>query len=47
MRCALKHLAITVVVWCLGLGTVLQAGAHEGPTRSDGLSDGHFISHNF
>ena len=39
MRCTLKHLAITVVALCLGLGTVLQVGAHEGPTRADGLGD--------
>ena len=42
MRCTLKHLAITVVALCLGLGTGLQAGAHEGPTRADGLGDVHF-----
>jgi hypothetical protein len=42
MRCTLQHLAITVVALCLGLGTGLQAGAHEGPTRSDGLGDVHF-----
>ena len=42
MRCTLKHLAITVVALCLGLGTGLQAGAHEGPTRADGLGNVHF-----
>jgi hypothetical protein len=42
MRCTPQHLAITVVALCLGLGTVLQAGAHEGATRSDGLGDVHF-----
>ena len=42
MRRTQKHLAITVVALCLGLGTVLQAGAHEGPTRSDQLGDVHF-----
>jgi hypothetical protein len=42
MRCIPKHLAITVIALCLGLGTGLQAGAHEGPTRSDGLGDVHF-----
>ena len=35
MRCTLKHLAITVVALCLGLGMGLQAGAHEGPTGAD------------
>jgi len=43
MRCTPKHLATTVVALCLGLGIVLQAGAHEGPTRSDGLGDVHFV----
>jgi hypothetical protein len=42
MRCTLKHLAITAVALYLGLGTGLQAGAHEGPTRADGLGDVHF-----
>jgi tetratricopeptide (TPR) repeat protein len=42
MRCTPHHLAITVVALCLGLGTVLQAGAHEGPTRADGLGDVQF-----
>jgi hypothetical protein len=43
MRCTPHHLAITVVALCLGLGTVRQAGAHEGPTRADGLGDVHFV----
>jgi tetratricopeptide (TPR) repeat protein len=42
MRRTQKHLAITIVALGLGLGTVLQAGAHEGPTRADGLGDVHF-----
>jgi Tetratricopeptide repeat len=42
MRRVQQHLAIAVVALCLGLGTVLQAGAHEGATRSDGLGDVHF-----
>jgi hypothetical protein len=42
MRCTLPHLAITVIALCLGLGTVLQVGAHEGPTRADGLGDVQF-----
>src|SRR4029079_56455 len=42
MRCLQKPLAIAVIALCLGLGTVLQTGAHEGPTRSDGLGDVHF-----
>ena len=42
MRCTPQQLAITVVAVCLGLGTVLQAGAHEGPTRADGLGDVQF-----
>ena len=42
MRRTQKHLAIAIVALCLGLGTVLQAGAHEGPTGSAGLGDVHF-----
>ena len=42
MRCTLKYLVITLVALCLCLGTGLQAGAHEGPTRTDGLGDVHF-----
>jgi hypothetical protein len=42
MRCTPKQLAITVVALCLGLGTGRQAGAHEGPTGSDGLGNVHF-----
>ena len=42
MRHTQQSLAIAVVILCLGLGTVLQAGAHEGATRSDGLGDVHF-----
>jgi Tetratricopeptide repeat len=44
MRRPQKHLALAIVALCLGLGTVLQAGAHEGPTgtRSDGLGDVRF-----
>ena len=43
MRCTPKLLATTVVALCLGLGIVLQTGAHEGPTRSDGLGDVQFV----
>ena len=43
MRCTPKLLATTVVVLCLVLGIVLQTGAHEGPTRSDGLGDVQFV----
>ncbi|HEY5866396.1 MAG TPA: hypothetical protein VI542_12755 [Candidatus Tectomicrobia bacterium] len=43
MRCTPKLLATTVVALCLGLGIVLQTGAHEGPTRSDGLGDVRFV----
>jgi hypothetical protein len=42
MRCTPQHLAITIVALCLGLGTGLQAGAHEGPTGADGLGHVHF-----
>jgi hypothetical protein len=42
MRCTPHRLAITVVAVCLGLGAMRQAGAHEGPTRVDGLGDVHF-----
>ena len=42
MRRTPKLLATTVVALCLVLGIVLQAGAHEGPTRSDELGDVHF-----
>ena len=42
MRRTPKHLAITVAALCLGLGTGLRAGAHEGPTRADGLGNVHF-----
>jgi len=43
MRCTPQHLAITIVALCLGLGTGLQAGAHEGPTGVDGLGNVHFV----
>src|SRR5262245_13684637 len=43
MRYTPKHLAITVMALCLGLGPVLQVGAHEGPTGSDGLGDVRFV----
>ena len=43
MRCTPKLLATTVVALCLVLGIVLQTGAHEGPTRSDGLGDVQFV----
>src|SRR5262245_50575892 len=42
MRRTQQPLAIAVFVLCLSLGTVLQAGAHEGATRSDGLGDVYF-----
>jgi hypothetical protein len=42
MQCIPQHLAITIGTLCLGLGTVLQAGAHEGTTTADGLGDVHF-----
>ena len=44
MRRPQKHLVVAVVALCLGLGTVLQARAHEGPTGtgSDGLGDVRF-----
>ena len=42
MRRIQKHLAVAAVALCLGLGTMLQAGAHEGATRSDGLGDVQF-----
>ena len=42
MRHIRQPLAIAVIVWCLSFGAVLQTGAHEGPTRSDGLGDVHF-----
>ena len=43
MRCTPHRLAITVVAVCLGLGAMRQAGAHEGPTRADGLGDVRFV----
>jgi tetratricopeptide (TPR) repeat protein len=42
MRRTQQSLAIAIVVLCLDLGTLLQAGAHEGATRSDGLGDVRF-----
>jgi hypothetical protein len=42
MRHTQQTLVIAVIVMCLGLGTLLQAGAHEGATRSDGLGDVRF-----
>jgi hypothetical protein len=42
MQCIPKHLAITVVAMCLGLGTGLRAGAHEGTTGAGGLGDVRF-----
>jgi tetratricopeptide (TPR) repeat protein len=41
MRRTPRYLAV-VMAWSLVAGTVLLAGAHEGPTRSDGLGDVHF-----
>jgi hypothetical protein len=42
MRRTQQTLAIAIAVLCLSLGVLLQAGAHEGATRSDGLGDVHF-----
>jgi hypothetical protein len=42
MRRTQQSLAIAVTVLCLGFGTLLQAGAHEGTTGSDGLGDVRF-----
>jgi hypothetical protein len=39
MRWTLHHQTLPVIALCLGLGTVFQVGAHEGPTRADGLGD--------
>jgi tetratricopeptide (TPR) repeat protein len=41
MRLTPRYLAV-VMALSLVAETVLQAGAHEGPTRSDGLGDVHF-----
>jgi Tetratricopeptide repeat len=41
MRLTPRYLAV-VMAWSLVAGTVLLAGAYEGPTRSDGLGDVHF-----
>ena len=43
MRRLQKYLAIAVVALCLTIGTVLQAGAHEGTTSSGKLGDVHFV----
>src|SRR5688572_8884156 len=43
MRRPQKYLAIAVVALCLTIGTVLQAGAHEGTTSSGKLGDVHFV----
>jgi hypothetical protein len=43
MRWTLHHQTLPAVALCLGLGTVLQVGAHEGPTRADGRGDVQYV----
>lgn len=42
MRLTQKHLAIAVVALCLGVGTVLQAGAQATATKADQLGQVNF-----